>query len=71
MSTHTPGLPPIAPAGLEPDTPQVGVFGRRITLRVGAGLAFLSPDDSASLRDALIDAEGEARGAGLAQGGAP
>ena len=57
---------------MERDTiaPEVGTFGRRVTLRVGAGFAYLTPDEADARAAELVQAAGKARGAQLA-GGAP
>ena len=49
---------------------EVGIFARKVTLKVGAGFCYLTPDEAESRAAELVEAAGKARGAQLA-GGAP
>jgi len=53
------------PLSRDPIAPEVGAFGRRVTLRVGAGFAYLSPDEADALAEKLAEHAGQARGAQL------
>ena len=56
------------PLSRDPTAPEVGTFGRRVTLRVGAGFTYLSPDEADALAEKLAEHAGQARGAQLGGG---
>ena len=55
------------PMGREPSAPEVGTFGRKVTLKVGAGFVYLAPERAEELAAQLQQAAGELRGQALAQ----
>ena len=50
-----------------PDSADVGAFGSKVLIRVGAGMACLTPEKAEELAAQLQQAAGELRGAALAQ----
>jgi hypothetical protein len=51
-----------------PQRLEAAAFGRRVVVRVGNQVVYLTPDESAAHRQSLFEAEGEARGNAIAGG---